>query len=290
MNQQLRESYHRMEKKVEERTLELQQQNLALEQTLQQLQTTQEQLITQEKLASLGQITAGIAHEIKNPLNFVINFANVIIQRIHESPTPDLQTILQCAQKVTEHGERIADIIHAMLQHSGTNNGRNRVPCNINKLVQEYVNLAYYGLRTQHEYSVIHFEPSYAPELDHTLLPCIPSDLSRAFLNILQNACYAVHKKHQHAPTTYRPTVWVTTECQQYAAVVKIRDNGPGIPPDIQERVFEPFVTGKPVGEGTGLGLSIAHQIVTQEHNGTLEVISAENGAEFIMTLPYHDA
>jgi signal transduction histidine kinase len=275
-----------------------------LQATLERLKSTQEQLVVQEKLASLGALTAGIAHEIKNPLNFVNNFAELsaeILQELREEverhkPTmaqPDYERIESLladlernAQKIGEHGSRADSIVHSMLLHSRGHKGE-RQPTDVNAVLEEYLNLAYHGMRAKDSTFNVAIERDYDKSVGR--VQAIPQDLSRVFLNILNNACYAVSEKQKQMVNgdRYQPTLSVRTMNLGKRVEVRIRDNGTGIPPEVREKIFHPFFTTKPTGHGTGLGLSISHDIIVQEHGGELEV-ETEPGqyTEFIVRLP----
>lgn len=296
------EEYSRtLEQKVEMRTQEIQAKNTDLENTLNELKNTQEKLIVQEKLASLGALTAGIAHEIKNPLNFVTNFAELSVElvgelrevveaqsdRIAPKDREDLGAIIddlrQNMAKITEHGKRADSIVRGMLQHSRGKSGT-PVPTDLNALLAEYVALAYHGLRAQDASFNIALETSYDPAVG--MVAVVPQDISRVFLNIINNACYAAHEKRQSAGAAFSPTVWVRTADLGDHVRISIRDNGAGIPAAIREKIFNPFFTTKPPGKGTGLGLSITYDIVRQ-HHGEIHVESeADRYTEFVIVLP----
>jgi PAS domain S-box-containing protein len=301
--QQLLQDYsHTLERRVEERTHELQAKNAQTEDTLRQLREAQNQLLVQQKLASLGALTAGIAHEMRNPLNFVNNFADLSLELIQElrevlarhrqffeaSTFADFEDILfsleQNLQKITEHGKRADRIVHGMLQHSRGQPGV-REPTELNTVLAEYVNLAYHGMRAQDASFNVSMDTSYDPSVG--LVDVIPQDIGRVFLNILNNAYYAVHTKHKALGEGFRPTLSVRTTNLGDRVEVRIRDNGDGIAPEVRTHLFQPFFTTKPAGAGTGLGLSMSHDIVVQEHQGTISV-DTEVGqyAEFIITLP----
>ncbi|MBL8229846.1 MAG: GAF domain-containing protein [Bryobacterales bacterium] len=267
----------------------------------QHLKSAQEQLVVQEKLASLGALTAGIAHEIKNPLNFVNNFADLSVEltsdlreemeKLKSGAAPDMENINALlsdlagnAKKINEHGRRADGIVKSMLLHSRGQAGE-RQPTDINGMLDEYTNLAYHGMRAQDSTFNITIQRQFAPDLGK--VDAVPQDLSRVFLNILNNACYAAHDKAKRAGTGYSPTLQIRTVNLGDAIEVRIRDNGMGIPQDVREKIFNPFFTTKPTGQGTGLGLSISHDIVVQQHRGQLEV-ETEPGqfTEFIVRLP----
>lgn len=265
-----------------------------LERALQQLKAAQDRLVAHEKLASLGALTAGIAHEIRNPLNFVTNFAQLAVELVRElreslpdvtGETAELLTALeQNVAKIEEHGQRADHIVHSMLLHARSQPGQ-RQKTDLNTLVAEAVNLAYHGLRAQNPT----FQISVDTGLDPTLpqLEVSPQDLSRAVLNLMNNALYAADHKRLTAGAGFRPRVVVRTRDVGEAVELRFWDNGDGVPPDLREKIFTPFFTTKPAGEGTGLGLSISYDIVVQMHKGSLRVESEEGRyAEFIATLP----
>ncbi|MDR3719192.1 MAG: ATP-binding protein, partial [Bryobacteraceae bacterium] len=268
----------------------------------QHLKSAQEQLVVQEKLASLGALTAGIAHEIKNPLNFVNNFADLSVELMAELreeldiqkasiPAAEygniallLDDLTVNAKKINEHGRRADGIVRSMLQHSRGQAGEH-LPTDVNSMLDEYVNLAYHGMRAQDA----SFNVTIEREFDEGagLVDAVPQDISRVFLNILNNACYAANEKARKAGAGFAPTLTVRTVNLGDAVEVRIRDNGMGIPADVRDRIFDPFFTTKPTGHGTGLGLSISHDIIVQEHGGQLEV-ETEPGefTEFVVRLP----
>jgi signal transduction histidine kinase len=273
-----------------------------LEKALAKLKSTQEQLVIQEKLASLGALTAGIAHEIKNPLNFVMNFAQLSgelvrelreelqkqKERLEPAVTDDMTAVLgdleQNVGKINEHGKRADSIVKGMLAHSRGGKGE-RQPTDLNALLDEYVKLAYHGLRAQD----ISFNVALECDYDKSLKPVnvVAQDLSRVFLNIANNACYAANEKKKKVGGAFAPKVTVRTKDLGDRVEVRIRDNGDGVPQAIRDKIFNPFFTTKPTGSGTGLGLSISYDIVVQGHRGELR-LDSEDGqyAEFIITLP----
>ncbi len=288
---------------VEARTLELAQKNDSLEGTLRRLHEAQQQLILQEKMASLGGLTAGIAHEIKNPLNFVNNFAELAADlsrelkqeletqrdRLDAKTLKFVDELLSDLElnlsKIDEHGKRADSIVRGMLLHSRGTPGERR-PTDLNALLDEYVNLAYHGMRAQDSAFNISIEKAYDPAVG--IIDVAPQDLSRVFLNITNNACYATRERKRAAGDSYSPTLWVKTRRLGDWAEVRIRDNGTGIPRDILDKVFNPFFTTKPAGQGTGLGLSMSYDIVISGHGGELRVDSEEGRfTEFILRLPY---
>jgi signal transduction histidine kinase len=265
-----------------------------LERALQQLKAAQDRLVAHEKLASLGALTAGIAHEIRNPLNFVINFAQLAVELVRElreglpdvtGETAELLTALeQNVAKIEEHGQRADHIVHSMLLHARSQPGQ-RQKTDLNTLVAEAVNLAYHGLRAQKPTFQLSVETGLDPALPQ--LEVSPQDLSRAVLNLTNNALYAADYKRLTAGAGFRPRVVVRTRDVGDAVELRFWDNGDGVLLELREKIFTPFFTTKPAGEGTGLGLSISYDIVVQMHKGSLRVESEEGRyAEFIVTLP----
>jgi signal transduction histidine kinase len=265
-----------------------------LEQTLQQLKAAQEQLLVREKMASLGELTAGIAHEIRNPLTFVTGFAEQAAEYVAElrgllaGAADEVRAILsdlaQSVAKVGEHGERANRIVAGMLLHARGDSGRRRLT-DLNALVAEAVHLAYHGCRGREALVPVEVETA----LDHTLTPVdvYPQELSRVVVNLTQNALYAVRERKNASGPDYTPRVTVRTRDLGGEVELRVRDNGTGIAPAVRERLLQPFFTTKPAGCGTGLGLSISHDIVVQLHRGRLQVESEEGSfAEFILTLP----
>jgi len=280
-----------LEEKVNTRTIEL-------NQSLENLKSTQSLLIQSEKMASLGELTAGIAHEIQNPLNFVNNFSEVNTELIKEiqderRKTQDkrdekledelLQDIVQNQEKINQHGKRAADIVKGMLQHSRASSGV-KEPTDINALADEYLRLAYHGLRAKDK----SFNATMKTDFDESIgnINIIPQDIGRVILNLINNAFYAVSEKHKAEDGKYEPTVSVSTKKDVSKVIISVKDNGNGIPQHIKDKIFQPFFTTKPTGQGTGLGLSLSYDIV-KAHGGTIEVISTEGkGSNFLLTLP----
>lgn len=265
-----------------------------LERALQELKTTQDRLVAHEKLASLGALTAGIAHEIRNPLNFVTNFAQLAVELVRElrqcladgsKDTAELLLALeQNVTKIEEHGRRADHIVRGMLLHARSQPGR-RQKTDLNQLVSETANLAYRGMQG---YDAT-FHVAVETDLDRALPPVevSPQDLSRVVLNLMNNALYAAHQKRQTAGPHFQPCVRVQTRNSDDAIELRFWDNGDGLDPQLREKIFAPFFTTKPAGAGTGLGLSISYDIVVQMHKGSLRVESEEGRyAEFIVTLP----
>lgn len=298
-HRELAEHNRTLEDRVAARTSELSSKNAELEQAMTRLQEAQEKIVTQEKLASLGALTAGVAHEIKNPLNFINNFAELSDELAVElkeasaklppdsaAEIADIAEMLQLnVKKINEHGKRADSIVRNMLLHSRSKQGEASA-IDLNALLQEYVGLAYHGVRAQ--------DQTFNAKLDTRLDPAVGSiegvqqDLSRAFLNLLTNACHAIRDKQKDAPAGYAPTLTVTTRALDDANVeIRIRDNGTGIPDSVKAKMFEPFFTTKPAGSGTGLGLSMTFDIIVQTHKGSIDVDTVPGEfAEFIIMLP----
>lgn len=309
MTQQLRESFQALERskaeleaRVEERTADINNKNVQLADALENVKATQRQMIAQEKLASLGSLTAGIAHEIKNPLNFVSNFATLaagmtedlaeevndrqdqLDPEFFEEVTEMLADLNTLTSKIHHHGKRADSIVVNMLQHSRNGTGE-REAVDINAVVAESVNLAYHGMRAKQSEFNLDFDNDYDDSVG--TIQAMPQALSRVFLNIASNACYAIYQKQVAEGKAFKPLLKVRTRRQNGQIEVHIRDNGPGISPEMQEKIFEQFFTTKPTGEGTGLGLSLSYNIVVEQLGGTLTVESEEGiYTDFIVTLP----
>ena len=281
---------------------DLQSQRDQLEASLTTLRATQAQLIQREKMASLGELTAGIAHEIQNPLNFVTNFSEVSTELCQEAQALLATTSWPAAEKealrdvladldqnqvkITQHGQRAAGIVRSMLEHSRASTGE-REPTNLNRLCDEYLRLAYQGLRAKDQGFNATLKTDFAPDLP--LVSVVGTDLSRVLLNLFTNAFYAVRQRQQQGEPGYQPQVGVRTLLLNQQVQVQVTDNGPGMSEAVQQKIFQPFFTTKPSGEGTGLGLSLAHGIVVQGHGGTLAVESQEGqGTTFSVELPLH--
>ena len=270
-----------------------------------ELKAAQSSLIQAQKMAALGQLTAGIAHEIKNPLNFVNNFAGLsveLLDELRETVAPALTTLDERTrgeidetiqmltgnlEKIAEHGRRADNIVKSMLEHSRGVSGERR-EVDLNNLIDEALNLAYHGARAQDGSFNIGLEHDYAPMLKPIEL--VPQEITRVFLNLFGNGFYAAHKQAQQtADGPFQPLLTVATRDLGEAVEVRIRDNGTGIPAEIKDKLFQPFFTTKPTGEGTGLGLSISYDIVTQQHGGSIEVDSEVGEfTEFTIRLPRH--
>ncbi|MBS1574393.1 MAG: GHKL domain-containing protein [Bacteroidetes bacterium] len=285
-----------LEVQVAERTSELTRQKEELEHALHDLRATQDQLIQAEKMASLGELTAGIAHEIQNPLNFINNFSEVNSELIDEMDaeiakgnTEEIKAVAndikQNMEKIIYHGKRADAIVKGMLQHSRKSTGQ-KEPTDINNLADEYLRLSYHGLRAKEK----SFNASFKTDFDKNIGPVnvVPQDIGRVFLNLINNAFYAVsEKKEQNPGISYEPTVSIKTKKTGNRVEITVKDNGNGIPQNIIDKIFQPFFTTKPTGQGTGLGLSLSYDIVTKGHNGELKVQSKEGeGAGFIISLP----
>src|SRR6516164_5694717 len=264
-----------------------QQRTRELAKSLEDLRTTQDRLVQTQKLASLGQLTAGIAHEIKNPLNFVNNFSGVSVELIDElqealksgfdekvrTEIAELANTLRSnLEKVVQHGKRADAIVKNMLLHSREGSGEHRL-VDVNALVEESLNLAYHGARAEKSGFKINMERSFDPAAGK--VDVFPQEITRALLNLISNGFYAATKrKEQDNSDSYEPTLTATTKNLGDKVEIRIRDNGTGIPPEAREKMFNPFFTTKPAGEGTGLGLSITHDIIVKQHSGSIEVDS----------------
>jgi len=279
---------------VETRTREL-------ARSLEDLRTAQDRLVQTQKLASLGQLTAGIAHEIKNPLNFVNNFSGVSVELIDElqeivksgnfdnkarADIADLtETLRGNLDKIAQHGKRADSIVKNMLLHSREGSGEHRA-VDINALVEESLNLAYHGARAEKQSFEITLARSFDPTAGEVDL--FPQDISRVLLNVISNGFYAATKRKREASDTdHEPTLSASTINLGDRVEIRIRDNGTGIPPEVKEKIFNPFFTTKPAGEGTGLGLSISHDIIVKQHGGSIEVDTQPGEfTEFRIVLP----
>ncbi len=268
------------------------QQKQQVETTLSELKSTQAQLIQSEKMASLGELTAGIAHEIQNPLNFVNNFSEVnreLVDEIsNENDIEDIKAIAndikQNSEKILFHGKRADAIIKGMLQHSRQTSGM-KEPTDINALCDEYLRLSYHGLRAKDK----SFNADFKTDFDASIgkIDIVPQDIGRVLLNLFNNAFYATNSKQKTVDENYKPLVLIQTKRINDKVEIKVSDNGNGIPSSIKDKIFQPFFTTKPTGEGTGLGLSLSYDIITKEHNGSIKVESKEGeGSMFIIELP----
>jgi two-component system NtrC family sensor kinase len=279
-----------------------QQANDQLKRQQEELKTAQSQLIHSEKMASLGELTAGIAHEIQNPLNFVNNFSEVSVELVDElqeeqlkpERDPDLEAELladlkQNLQKINQHGSRASSIVRGMLQHSRASNGQ-REPTDLNALSNEYLRLAYHGLRAKDKA----FNAELITKLDPSVgqINMIAQDIGRVLLNLFTNAFYAVQQRHKDQQSladghSFKPTVTLSTQRTGTDVLICVSDNGTGMSETIRQKIFQPFFTTKPTGQGTGLGLSLAYDIVTKGHNGSITVASVPGaGTTFTLRLP----
>ena len=271
----------------------------------QQVETLKQQLKNQEKLASLGMLSAGIAHEIQNPLNFVINFSKMsgkllndlteIVEdnedNLSEDDREDVEDIVadlkENMAKIVEHGERAISIIQGILLVSrGKEN--EFLPSDVARLVKEYVWLSYHAMRANYKGFNISIHENYEEGLPQIMV--IPQDLSRAVLNVMNNACYAVWNKAQTAPADYKPEVTVTVAATPPSLTISIADNGEGMNEEVRQHIFENFFTTKPVGKGTGLGMGITRDIIENKHGGTISFESVEGlGTTFTFTIPMRE-
>ena len=286
---------YRNNKKQQKANKELQRQKESINAALLQLKATQTQLIQSEKMASLGELTAGIAHEIQNPLNFVNNFSDVNREMIDELKEElqkgDIEEAIAIAndiqqneEKINHHGKRADFIVKGMLQHSRTSTGERQLT-NINVLADEFLKLSYHGLRAKDK----NFNAELVTNFDENLpkVNVAQQDIGRVLLNLFNNAFYAVNEKKKTAGNDYKPEVTVSTSSTAKEIEIKIKDNCDGIPDAIKDKIMQPFFTTKPIGEGTGLGLSLSYDIVVKGHGGEIRVESAERQfTEFTVTIP----
>ncbi|MDP9080405.1 MAG: ATP-binding protein [Bacteroidota bacterium] len=295
-NQLLEEKVSIRTKQLSEQQEEIITQRDQLAETITDLKSTQNQLIQAEKMASLGELTAGIAHEIQNPLNFVNNFSEVSVELTQElkeelkaGNTDDAIAIADDLEinlgKIQHHGKRADFIVKGMLQHSRTSTGE-RQPTNINVLADEFLKLSYHGLRAKDKFFNAEMVTNFDENLPKTNV--VQQDIGRVLLNLFNNAFYAVNQKAKIAGPDYKPTVTVTTFAPPSGGWgAKVRDNGVGIPDAIKDKIMQPFFTTKPTGEGTGLGLSLSYDIVVKAHGGKIDIDSKEGEyTEFVVTLP----
>ncbi|SDF36251.1 His Kinase A (phospho-acceptor) domain-containing protein [Dyadobacter soli] len=300
-----REQKQSLEYLVAERTQELTQQKEELQKAIEELKATQNQLIQSEKMASLGELTAGIAHEIQNPLNFVNNFSEVSVElcqeldeEIDKTGIDDndkdyikgiISDLSQNQQKITHHGKRADSIVKGMLQHSRASSGE-KEPVDVNALADEYMRLAYHGLRAKDK----EFNAALTTDFDATIgtVKVLPQDLGRVFLNLFTNAFYAVAEKKRKLTEAgqlgdYKPEVKISTKKFDNKLYIRVSDNGTGMPEHVKAKIFQPFFTTKPTGQGTGLGLSMSYDIITNGHGGVLEVDTIDGEkTEFRITIP----
>lgn len=279
---------------LEQKRKAIEETNAALTKSLEELKAAQAQLIQSEKMASLGELTAGIAHEIQNPLNFVNNFSDVSTELVDEMneeiDNGNLEDARQIAQdlkqnleKINHHGKRAGDIVKGMLQHSRSSSGVKELT-DINALADEYLRLAYHGLRAKDKTFNAAMKTDYDESIG--LIKIIPQDIGRVVLNLITNAFYAVTERKKLAVEGYEPIVTVSTKKYSDRVEVQVKDNGTGIPQKALDKIFQPFFTTKPTGQGTGLGLSLSYDIV-KAHGGEIKVNTTENeGTEFIISIP----
>jgi signal transduction histidine kinase len=276
-----------------------------IEKAYTELKATQAQLIQSEKMVSLGELTAGIAHEIQNPLNFVNNFAEVSTELIDEVEeerqkkpeerdeelvTNIMVDLKENLKKINHHGKRAGEIIKGMLQHSRTSSGQKELT-DLNVLADEYLRLAYHGLRAKDKSFNSKMETDFDPALPK--IEVVLQDIGRVILNLITNAFYVVNERSKQGIAGYEPTVSVSTKKKENAIEISVKDNGNGIPEHIKEKIFQPFFTTKPTGQGTGLGLSLSYDIV-KAHGGEIKVKTKENeglpagqpGTEFTIIFP----
>ena len=294
---------YRNNKQKQKANILLQSQKKELETTLRELKTTQSQLIQSEKMASLGELTAGIAHEIQNPLNFVNNFSEVNKELIDEASQANdtgntnevkdlLTTLKENEEKIIHHGKRADAIVKGMLQHSRSSTGK-KEPTDINALADEYLRLSFHGLRAKDK----NFNAEIKTDFDASIgkINVIPQDIGRVLLNLYNNAFYActersrsaVNKEKSENLISYQPIVSVSTKKSENSVIITVSDNGNGIPQKIVDKIFQPFFTTKPTGEGTGLGLSLSYDII-KAHGGEIKVESEQGeGTKFIIVLPF---
>jgi two-component system NtrC family sensor kinase len=295
-NKQQKKANHLLHRQKEEINL----QRDKAEKALSELKSTQSQLVQKEKLASLGELTAGIAHEIQNPLNFVNNFSELSVElakelkverlKVKEDRDEELENelvddLIQNQEKINHHGKRASSIVKGMLEHSKASTGE-REMTDMNQLADEYLRLAYHGLRAKDQ----NFNCDYELVTDTNLpkIEVIPQDMGRVLLNLINNAFYAVNERAKQGNSDYQPKVTVSTSAKDNQIEIRVEDNGTGMSEATKAKIFQPFFTTKPTGEGTGLGLSLAYDIVTKGHGGTLKVESEEDqGAEFVVCLPF---
>ncbi len=287
-------------RRLKEKNQQIAAQRDHLDQTLNELQAAQAQLVQHEKLASLGELTAGVAHEMQNPLNFINNFSDISLELLDElteelnkeplsaagrALSAELLTELREDQaRINQHGHRAARIVKSMLEHSRASSGQPQ-ETDLNALLEDCLHRAYQHWLTEHPGFSAHFTLHLAPHLPQ--LRVVPQDLSRVMLNLFTNMFYALHEKQQQQGPAFQPEVILCTQQTASEVRISVRDNGTGMPPAVRSRVFEPFFTTKPTGEGTGLGLSLSYDIVTKGHRGTFRVESQEGEyTEFIIGLP----
>jgi signal transduction histidine kinase len=289
----------RQKKKIQGQNFVIDEQRREVELALSELKSTQAQLIQREKLASLGELTAGIAHEIQNPLNFVNNFSEVNSELISEmnveigsgnlqSAGQLAKSIVENQEKIVHHGKRADAIVKSMLQHSQGGLGK-KEPTDINALAEEYLRLAYHGLRAKDN----SFNVDYKTAFDSSIgkVKVVPQEIGRVLLNLINNAFFAVSERQKAQGNGYKPEVRVSTKRLRDRIEIRVSDNGMGIPSKLLDKIFQPFFTTKPAGQGTGLGLSLSYDIVTKGHGGTINVETKEGeGTSFLVEIPIEAA
>ncbi len=286
--QLLKEQNVLLEQRVKERTAELSEQKEALQKTLQELRSSQSQLIQREKMASLGELTSGIAHEIQNPLNFVLNFGEVnaellkeikerianekLSQQFSDEINPLVDDFSDNLHKILHHGKRADSIVKNMLQHSRKHSGTMELT-DLNELTEEYLKLSYHGFRSKHKSFHCTFQTSYDDEIGH--IHIIPQDMGHILVNLFNNAFYSMNEKMKLKLNNYEPVLNTTTNKKENKILITVKDNGVGIPQKIMDKIFQPFFTTKPTGEGTGLGLSLSYDMI-KAHQAELKVDSKD--------------
>jgi two-component system NtrC family sensor kinase len=296
----LKEQNLLLEQRVKERTAELSEQKEALQKALQELKASQSQLIQKEKMASLGQLTAGVAHEIQNPLNFVINFGEIntelmaeMKERISGENLPAgfagelkefIEDLADNQNKILHHSKRADGIVKNMLQHSRRQSGAMELT-DLNELAEEYLKLAYHGFRTKHKSFHCNLETSYDKDIQR--IDLVPEDIGHTLVNLFNNAFFSMNEKLKTGDGNYEPMLTINTERRGNKALITVRDNGLGISPKIMDKIYQPFFTTKPTGEATGLGLSLSYDMV-KAHQGDIKADSAEGEfAAFTIELNY---
>jgi two-component system, NtrC family, sensor kinase len=284
----------KLEEKVGERTLELSLQKENLQIALTELKSSQLQLVQSEKMASLGEVTAGIAHEIQNPLNFMNNFSEVNTELIDElkselksgntnEAVSILNDIKENEKKINQHGKRADAIIKGMLQHSRSNSSV-KEPTNINVLADEYLRISYRGIHAKDNTFNVNIKKDFDVTIGEVTI--VPQDIGRVLLNLYNNAFYTVAEKRKQLPEKYVPTVSLSTKKLKDKFEIRVRDNGNGISQHVIEKIFQPFFTTKPAGQGTGLGLSLSYDII-KTHGGEIKVETEEGEfTEFVIQIP----
>jgi C4-dicarboxylate-specific signal transduction histidine kinase len=291
MVEQLRNRERELEQQVAERTADLEKKNAELEEAIRTIRQSQQQLIKQEKLASLGSLTAGVAHELHNPLNFVNNFTELSMELLDETlATGDVNelkvissSLKRNLDKILYHGQRAEGIIKAMIMHSNSGSGKKTLS-NINSLCEQSASIVSYSSSQVSPGCPVRLEKEYEPSLPE--IRVVPRDISRVLINMLNNAYYEVNRKWKESPSGYEPRVIISTTLHGNQLVITVSDNGAGVSESYVDRIFDPFFTTKPAGEGVGLGLSISNDI-TGAHGGTIRYERSHDGwSRFILTLP----